>query len=151
MKIIVQTEDFNVETETSLLRSKPNVGAVVLFVGCVRDINENSNVASMTLQHYPGMTEKSITSIVNKAKERWDIEDATVIHRIGTLKPTDQIVFVGVSSMHRGEAFKACEFIIDYLKTEAPFWKKETCPEGQRWVQARDSDEHTKKRWLEKS
>lgn len=148
MKISVQTEDFSVEKEAAFLRSKPNVGALVLFVGSVRDISDNKNVSCMTLQHYPGMTEKALESIVKKAKERWNIEDATVIHRVGPLKPTEQIVFVGVSSMHRGEAFKACEFIIDFLKTEAPFWKKEQCPEGDRWVEAKDSDEQSKNRWI---
>ncbi len=148
MKIRVQTEDFSVEKEAALLRSSPNVGALVLFVGSVRDINDDRSVSCMTLQHYPGMTEKALEAIVKKAKDRWSIEDATVIHRVGPLKPTDQIVFVGVSSMHRGDAFKACEFIIDYLKTEAPFWKKELTTEGEKWVEAKESDEQTRNRWL---
>ena len=147
MKIAVQTEDFDVQAEVAALLASPKVGAVVMFLGTVRDLNEGDEVASMTLEHYPGMTEKALTAIVEEAKKRWDIMDATVIHRVGELFATDQIVFVGVSGAHRGEAFKACEFIIDYLKTEAPFWKKEKVGEGTRWVQAKETDEAAKSRW----
>ena len=147
MKIAVQTEDFDVQAEVAALHASPKVGAVVMFLGTVRDLNEGDEVASMTLEHYPGMTEKALTAIVEEAKKRWDIMDATVIHRVGELFATDQIVFVGVSGAHRGEAFKACEFIIDYLKTEAPFWKKEKVGEGTRWVQAKETDEAATSRW----
>ena len=147
MKIAVQTEDFDVQAEVAALHGSPKVGAVVMFLGTVRDLNEGDEVASMTLEHYPGMTEKALTAIVKEAKKRWDIMDATVIHRVGELFATDQIVFVGVSGAHRGEAFKACEFIIDYLKTEAPFWKTEKVGEGTRWVQAKETDEAAKSKW----
>lgn len=149
MKVSVQTEDFDVKAEVDALRASPKVGAVVMFLGTVRDMNEGDEVASMTLEHYPGMTEKALTSIIEKAKKRWEIFDVTVIHRVGELFATDNIVFVGVSSAHRGEAFDACEFIIDYLKTEAPFWKKEKIGNGTRWVEARDSDEDAKSKWTE--
>jgi len=142
MKIAVQTEDFDVQAEVAALHASPKVGAVVMFLGTVRDLNEGDEVASMTLEHYPGMTEKALTAIVEEAKKRWDIMDATVIHRVGELFATDQIVFVGVSGAHRGEAF-----IIDYLKTEAPFWKKEKVGEGTRWVQAKETDEAAKSKW----
>ena len=151
MKIAVQTEDFDVQAEVAALHASPKVGAVVMFLGTVRDLNEGPEVASMTLEHYPGMTEKALTAIVEEAKKRWDIMDATVIHRVGELFATDQIVFVGVSGAHRGEAFKACEFIIDYLKTEAPFWKKEKVGEGTRWVQAKETKGHKKSKKKEKN
>ena len=138
MKILVQKEDFDLDAE---------VREVVTFLGTVRDLNDGKDVSGMTLEYYPGMTEKALTKIAKQALERWDIEDVTVIHRVGELRVTDQIVLVGVSGKHRGEAFDACEFVIDYLKTEAPFWKKETLPEGERWVEARDSDETAKERW----
>lgn len=147
MKILVQKEDFDLDAEVRELRKNSSVGAVVTFLGTVRDLNDGKDVSGMTLEYYPGMTEKALTKIAKQALERWDIEDVTVIHRVGVLRVTDQIVLVGVSGKHRGEAFDACEFVIDYLKTEAPFWKKETLPEGERWVEARDSDETAKERW----
>ena len=147
MKILVQKEDFDLDAEVRELRKNSSVGAVVTFLGTVRDLNDGKDVSGMTLEYYPGMTEKALTKIAKQALERWDIEDVTVIHRVGELSVTDQIVLVGISGKHRGEAFDACEFVIDYLKTEAPFWKKETLPEGERWVEARDSDETAKERW----
>ena len=147
MKILVQKEDFDLDAEVRELRKNSSVGAVVTFLGTVRDLNDGKDVSGMTLEYYPGMTEKALTKIAKQALERWDIEDVTVIHRVGELRVTDQIVLVGVSGKHRGEAFDGCEFVIDYLKTEAPFWKKETLPEGERWVEARDSDETAKERW----
>ncbi|WP_251570124.1 molybdopterin synthase catalytic subunit MoaE [Parasutterella muris] len=147
MKILVQKEDFDLDAEVRELRKNSSVGAVVTFLGTVRDLNDGKDVSGMTLEYYPGMTEKALTKIAKQALERWDIEDVTVIHRVGELRVTDQIVLVGVSGKHRGEAFDACEFVIDYLKTEAPFWKKETLPEGERWVEARDSDETAKEQW----
>ena len=148
MAVRIQTEDFDVGAEVNAMRlSNPNIGAVVSFVGQVRDLNDGDNVASMTLDHYPGMTEKSLESIVEQAKNRWAIEDALVVHRVGQLKPLDQIVLVLVASAHRKDAFAACEFMMDYLKTEAPFWKKEQTPSGERWVEARDSDDQAKSRW----
>ena len=151
MTVRVQHEDFDVGAEIAAMRlARPDVGAVAAFVGQVRDVNGGAKVSSMTLEHYPGMTEKSLEAIVTQARSRWDIFDALVIHRIGTLQPTDQIVLVVVSGAHRGEAFKACEFIMDYLKTEAPFWKKEQTGAGERWVEARDSDETARSRWQEK-
>ena len=148
MAVRIQTEDFDVGAEVNAMRlSNPNIGAVVSFVGQVRDLNDGDNVASMTLEHYPGMTEKSLESIVEQAKNRWAIEDALVVHRVGELKPLDQIVLVLVASAHRKDAFAACEFMMDYLKTEAPFWKKEQTPSGERWVEARDSDDQAKSRW----
>jgi molybdopterin synthase catalytic subunit len=148
MAVTVQTADFDLTTELAQLRANaPKVGAVVTFLGTVRDLNEGEHVAEMELEHYPGMTEKSLDDIVNQAKGRWDIFDALVIHRVGPLKPLDQIVLVAVTSAHRGEAFDACEFIIDYLKTEAPFWKKEQTPTGARWVDARVSDDEAMAKW----
>jgi molybdopterin synthase catalytic subunit len=148
MPIRVQTEDFDVSHEVAALRRhNPQVGAVVTFIGTVRDINEGSSVAEMELEHYPGMTEKALEDIVERAKARWDIDDALVIHRVGPLLPKDQIVLVAVTSAHRGEAFDACEFIIDYLKTQAPFWKKEQTPQGARWVDARVTDDDALAKW----
>ena len=148
MSVRVQTEDFDVSAEIARLREgNPKVGAVASFVGIVRDLNEGDAVASLTLEHYPGMTEKAVEKIVTEARERWDIYDVLVIHRVGTLKPLDQIVLVVVSSAHRGESFKACEFLMDYLKTRAPFWKKEHTPDGVRWVDARASDDAAAERW----
>ena len=132
---------------SALRKNNPKVGAVASFIGVVRDMNEGASVADMTLEHYPGMTEKALEDIEAQAKSRWDIFDSVIIHRIGTLKPTDQIVMVAVSSAHRGEAFAACEFIMDYLKTAAPFWKKESTPQGARWVDARVSDDAAMARW----
>jgi molybdopterin synthase catalytic subunit len=148
MPVRVQTEDFDVGRELAALRETDrSVGAVAAFVGTVRDVNDDASVATMTLEHYPGMTEKALAAIVDDAKSRWAIADALVIHRVGALKPADQIVLVGVTSAHRREAFAACEFIIDYLKTRAPFWKKEETPEGARWVEARVSDDDAAARW----
>lgn len=144
----VQTGDFDLSTEIARLRENDaRVGAVVSFVGTVRDMNEGASVATMELEHYPGMTEQSLEQIVAQAKARWPLYDALVIHRVGPLLPLEQIVLVACSAAHRGEAFAACEFIIDYLKTDAPFWKKEQTPEGARWVDARVSDDSAKAKW----
>ncbi len=149
MAIRVQQEDFDLGAELLALRQgNPKIGAIASFLGLVRDLNEGDAVAGMSLEHYPGMTEKALERIVEQAKARWDIFDALVIHRIGDLRPTDQIVLVAVTSAHRGEAFAACEFIMDYLKTQAPFWKREQTPSGARWVDARESDEQAVERWL---
>ena len=148
MTVKIQTADFDVSAEIAALRrNNPKVGAVASFVGVVRDINDGGTVAEMTLEHYPGMTEKAIDEIIGQAKGRWDILDALVIHRVGTLKPADQIVLVVVTSGHRGDAFAACEFIMDYLKTRAPFWKKEQTGKGARWVEARQTDDIAAERW----
>jgi molybdopterin synthase catalytic subunit len=144
----VQAGDFDIGTEIAAMRrSDPRVGAVASFIGVVRDLNEGDRVAEMTLEHYPGMTEKALEKIVAEARSRWDIYDALVIHRVGTLKPGEQIVLVVVTGAHRGEAFQACEFLMDYLKTRAPFWKKERTPAGARWVEARESDDAAADRW----
>ena len=137
----------DLEEIARLRRANPKIGAVASFVGVVRDVNDGDAVAHMTLEHYPGMTEKAIEEIIVQARGRWEVLDALVIHRVGTLKPTDQIVLVIVTSAHRGDAFAACEFIMDYLKTRAPFWKKETTPAGSRWVDARVSDDIAAERW----
>ncbi len=148
MTVRVQTQDFDTGFELSQLRNaRKDTGAVVSFIGQVRDLNQGDNVSQLTLEHYPGMTEKALEAIVSQAQDRWDIFDAIVIHRVGTLQPTDQIVLVAVSSAHRGEAFKACEFIMDYLKTEAPFWKKEVTSQGERWVDAKLTDDDARERW----
>ena len=148
MPVRVQADDFDAGRELATLRNAdPSIGAVAAFIGTVRDVNVDASVSSMTLEHYPGMTEKALETIVADAKTRWNIADALVIHRVGPLKPADQIVLVAVTSAHRGEAFAACEFIVDYLKTRAPFWKKETTPEGARWVEARASDDAAAARW----
>lgn len=150
MSIRVQQEDFDFGAELLALRQgNPKIGAIASFLGLVRDLNEGDAVAGMSLEHYPGMTEKSLEGIVEQAKARWDIFDALVIHRVGDLQPTDQIVLVAVTSAHRGEAFAACEFIMDYLKTQAPFWKREQTAAGARWVDARESDEQAAQRWHE--
>ncbi|WP_229487424.1 molybdopterin synthase catalytic subunit MoaE [Pseudoduganella lutea] len=147
-RVRVQHEDFDLTAEVARLRAgNPKVGAVVTFVGTVRDLNDGAQVAAMELEHYPGMTEQSIDRIIDAACARWPVADAVVIHRVGPLLPRDQIVLVAVTSAHRGEAFAACEFIIDYLKTEAPFWKKEETPEGARWVDARVSDDAALDKW----
>ena len=148
MTVRIQTEDFEIGTEIAALRrSNPAVGAVASFVGIVRDVNEGAAIQAMTLEHYPGMTERSIEEIISQARGRWNIFDVLVIHRVGTLKPLDQIVLVIVTSGHRGDAFAACEFIMDYLKTRAPFWKKEQTSAGARWVDARASDDMAAERW----
>jgi molybdopterin synthase catalytic subunit len=146
--IRIQTEDFDAGAEIAKLREgNPAVGAVASFVGVCRDRNDGESVAIMTLEHYPGMTEKALEKIVDEALARWKILDVTVVHRVGELKPTDQIVLVVVSGAHRGDAFAACEFLMDYLKTRAPFWKKEQTPAGARWVEARSSDDDAAARW----
>ena len=146
--IRVQENDFDISAEIAALRKgDPRVGAVVSFLGTVRDLNDGSQIQEMSLEHYPGMTEKALEEIVSQAKSRWDIYQTLVIHRVGPLLPEDQIVLVAVTSAHRGEAFAACEFIMDYLKTAAPFWKKEQTPEGGRWVDARVTDETAMARW----
>lgn len=148
MTVRVQTEDFDIGREVAALtRGNPKVGAVASFIGLVRDINDGSGVTEMTLEHYPGMTEKALEDIVAQAHARWNIDDVLVIHRYGRLGPGDQIVLVVVIGAHRGEAFAACEFIMDYLKTQAPFWKKEITPQGTRWVDARESDDTAADRW----
>ena len=147
-QVRIQTEDFNLSAEVAALRAaNPKIGAIVTFVGVVRDLNEGATVAEMELEHYPGMTEQSIGAVIERAKRRWPTFGALVIHRVGPLKPLDQIVLVAATAAHRGEAFAACEFIIDYLKTEAPFWKKEQTPEGSRWVDARVSDDAALAKW----
>ena len=148
MTVRIQTADFDAGAEIAALRrGNPKVGAVASFIGVVRDINEDKSVSEMTLEHYPGMTEKAIEDIVGQARGRWDVLDALVIHRVGMLRPTDQIVLVVVTSAHRGDAFAACEFIMDYLKTRAPFWKKEQAGTGARWVEARETDDIAAERW----
>lgn len=148
MTVRVQENDFDVGAELAALRAgDTRVGALASFLGLVRDLNDGSSISEMTLEHYPGMTEKALEEIVAEAKGRWDIYDALVIHRVGPLKPCDQIVLVAVTSAHRGEAFAACEFIMDYLKTRAPFWKREVTPEGGHWVDARESDDSAAARW----
>jgi molybdopterin synthase catalytic subunit len=144
----VQAEPFDVGAEiTRVTAGNAAVGAVATFVGLVRDVNEGDAVSGMTLEHYPGMTEKAIAEIIEQARGRWNVIDACVVHRIGELKPTDPIVLVTVASAHRGDAFAACEFIMDFLKTRAPFWKKERTAEGSRWVDARTSDDIAAERW----
>ena len=148
MTVRVQTGDFDISAEIAAMRrGNPKVGAVASFIGVVRDLNEGDRVAEMTLEHYPGMTEKALEKILSEARSRWNIYDALVIHRVGTLKPGDQIVLVVVTGAHRGEAFDACEFLMDYLKTRAPFWKKERTADGARWVEARESDDAAADRW----
>ncbi len=148
MPVRVQTADFDLSEEVRLLRAgRPGVGAVVTFVGTVRDLNEGASVAELELEHYPGMTEKALEDIVARACARFHLADALVVHRVGPMQPQEQIVLVVTLSAHRGEAFAGCEFIMDYLKSEAPFWKKEQTPDGARWVDARSSDEAALKRW----
>jgi molybdopterin synthase catalytic subunit len=149
IEVRVQAGDFDLGHELARLRAgDARVGAVVSFVGLVRDMNDGSQVAAMELEHYPGMTERALEDIVEQARARWPLYGALVIHRVGPLKPLDQIVLVAVAGAHRGEAFDACEFIIDYLKTDAPFWKKEDTPSGARWVDARISDDSAKAKWV---
>jgi molybdopterin synthase catalytic subunit len=148
MPVRVQHDDFDAGAEVARLRANnPKVGAVASFIGVVRDLNEGAAVGSITLEHYPGMTEKSLVAIAEQAKTRWSLLDVLIIHRIGTLAPTDQIVLVVTTSSHRGDAFAACQFVMDYLKTDAPFWKKESTGAGVRWVDARDSDIDARERW----
>jgi len=144
----VQAEDFDVGRELEALTGgRADVGAVASFIGLVRDVNDGQSIRGMTLEHYPGMTEKALANICAQAGERWNLIDTLVIHRVGALAPGDRIVLVGVSGTHRGDAFAACEFIMDYLKTRAPFWKREETPEGARWVEAREADESAARRW----
>ncbi len=140
MKISVQKEEFDLSKEVKAVSGNPRIGAVASFIGQVRDV-------AMTLEHYPGMTEKALAAIVEEAKSRWQVIDCTVIHRYGELRPTDPIVLVIVASSHRGDAFAACEFLMDYLKTRAPFWKKEQTAEGERWVEAKATDDQAAERW----
>ncbi len=147
-RVTIQTEDFDLSAEVAALRAgDAGVGAVASFLGTVRDRNDGSGVSEMELEHYPGMTERAIEAMVDEAFRRFEIRAARVIHRVGRLKPQDQIVLVAVSSAHRGQAFQACEFLMDYLKTQAPFWKKEQTPEGARWVDARVADDAALARW----
>ena len=147
-RVRVQAQDFDVGAELEgLTRGRRDVGGLASFVGLVRDANDGSAVGGMTLEHYPGMTERALEEICAEAHARWELLDSVVIHRVGALAPGERIVMVGVASAHRGEAFAACEFIMDYLKTRAPFWKKEATAQGARWVEARDSDEQAATRW----
>ena len=144
----IQTHDFDVSAELAALRAQDKrVGAVCSFIGTVRDRNDGLSIKSMELEHYPGMTEKAIDAMIDEAMARFDIFGARVIHRVGLLQPLDQVVMVAVTSAHRGESFRACEFLMDYLKTQAPFWKKEETPDGSRWVDARVSDDAALKKW----
>jgi molybdopterin synthase catalytic subunit len=148
MRILVQPDAFDLGAEVdAMCQGRTDIGAIASFVGLARDMNDGSGVAAMTLEHYPGMTEKALTSLVDDACARWSLLDLTLIHRVGRLLPGDPIVLVAVAASHRGEAFAACEFIMDYLKTRAPFWKKEETPEGERWVEARASDDAAAARW----
>jgi len=148
MKIVVQNAAFELGAEVDAMRrGRSDIGAIASFVGLARDMNDGSGVAAMTLEHYPGMTEKALAALVEEAQSRWPLLDVTLIHRVGRLLPGDPIVLVAVAGSHRGEAFAACEFIMDYLKTRAPFWKKEETPEGERWVEARASDDAAAMRW----
>lgn len=148
MPVRIQTQDFDAGAEIAALRrGNPKIGAVASFIGVCRDANDGDAVTKMTLEHYSGMTEKALENIISEAKRRWDVMEVLVVHRVGELRPTDQIVLVVVTGAHRGEAFAACEFIMDYLKTRAPFWKKEETPQGARWVEARASDDEAAQRW----
>jgi molybdopterin synthase catalytic subunit len=147
-RVTIQIEDFDLAAEIQVLRSNDKrVGAVCSFIGTVRDLNDGLTVSSMELEHYPGMTEKAIETMIDEAVARFDIFAVRVIHRVGLLQPLDQVVMVAVTASHRGESFKACEFLMDYLKTQAPFWKKEQTPEGARWVDARVSDDAALAQW----
>jgi molybdopterin synthase catalytic subunit len=148
MTVRVQQSDFDVGAELAALRgANPRVGAIASFVGLARDLNEGRPVLDITLEHYPGMTERALEDIVAQARQRWDVIDALIVHRTGVIAPLEQIVLVAVTSMHRHDAFEACRYLIDYLKTDAPFWKKERSPEGSRWVDARASDEQARAAW----
>ncbi|MCM0035910.1 MAG: molybdopterin synthase catalytic subunit MoaE [Burkholderiaceae bacterium] len=148
LSVAVQPEDFDLGREyTALLADDRSIGAIVAFVGTVRDLNLADDVVALELEHYPGMTEKSLNKILNAAAERWSLQGARIVHRVGKMYPGDQIVLVLTASAHRGDAYEANNFIMDYLKTEAPFWKKEWTPEGPRWIEARDSDDKAAARW----
>jgi len=150
VSVKVQSEDFNSQVVVDALRTgRADIGAVVTFVGLVRDLAQSESISAMELEHYPGMTEKALQDIVEQAHQRWQLQGATIIHRVGKLKPAEQIVMVAVASPHRGEAFQACEFMMDFLKTRAPFWKKEYTEQGAHWVDARESDDAALKRWDE--
>ena len=147
-RVTVQTGDFDLGAEVAALRAQDaGIGAVASFIGTVRDRNDGLGVSAMELEHYPGMTESAIEAMIDQAHARFDIRGARVIHRVGLLQPLDQIMMVAVTSAHRGQAFLACEFLMDYLKTQAPFWKKEQTPDGARWVDARSSDDAAVARW----
>lgn len=147
-RISVQTEDFDVSTELKNISSHDKtIGALVSFVGLVRDINEGQNIQAMTLEHYPGMTEKALSEIAQEAQQRWPLQGITIIHRVGELLPSDQIVLVITASRHRHAAFESADFLMDFLKSKAPFWKKENTSDGARWVDARESDEVALARW----
>lgn len=147
-RVSIQAADFDLSAEVAALRAgDAGVGAVATFIGTVRDRSDGSAVSDMELEHYPGMTERAIEAMIDEAQQRFDVRAARVVHRIGVLRPGDQIVLVAVSSAHRGQAFQACEFLMDYLKTQAPFWKKETTPDGARWVDARVADDAALARW----
>ena len=147
-EVRVQTADFDVGAEIARLRAgNASIGAVASFIGVCRDLNDGDRVADMVLEHYPGMTERALERIAADARARWDLIDILVVHRVGRMLPTDQIVLVVVTGGHRGEAFAACEFLMDYLKTKAPFWKKEQTPDGSRWVEARADDDAAAERW----
>lgn len=146
-KVLVQTQDFSVSDEYSLIADDNSDGAVVTFVGKVRDFNDGSVVTDLTLEHYPGMTEGVLQQIAVEARERWPLNKVTIIHRVGTMALGEQIVFIGVTSAHRKAAFAACEFLIDFLKTKAPFWKLEAGETGKNWVEAKDADEQAAKMW----
>ncbi len=151
MTVRIQEADFDLSHEIASMREgRPEIGAIAIFIGLVRDVNAGLGVSELTLEHYPAMTQKALEAIVAETKQRWQIDDALVIHRVGRLLPTDQIVLVAVASAHRGVAFQACEFIMDFLKTQAPFWKKEQASSGARWVEARAADEQSAARWHEK-
>ena len=147
-RVRIQTEDFDLSTEVAALRSQDaGVGAVAAFIGTVRERNGGAAVSRMELEHYPGMTERAIEAMIDEAMRRFRIRAARVVHRVGPLEPLDQIVLVVVTASHRGEAFQACEFLMDYLKTQAPFWKKEHTAQGAQWVDARSTDDEALKRW----
>ena len=148
LRVSIQTGDFDLQQEVMALHaSDRRVGAICSFIGTVRDRSQGSEVSAMELEHYPGMTEKAIEAMIDEAHHRFDIFAARVVHRIGVLEPTDRIMMVAVTSAHRGQSFQACEFLMDYLKTQAPFWKKEETAQGSRWVDARDSDHDAARRW----
>ena len=148
MPVRVQTQAFDFGAEIESLRAaRSDIGAIASFIGTVRDLHEGTQVNTLTLEHYPGMTETALEEIVGQAQARWQVYEILVIHRVGTLQPRDPIVLVAVTSAHRGEAFAACEFVMDWLKTRAPFWKKEQTPAGERWVEARAADDEAAARW----
>jgi molybdopterin synthase catalytic subunit len=149
--IRVQQQDFDVGAELAALgKGNKKIGAITSFTGLVRDLSDGADVAAMTLEHYPGMTEQALHDIETEARRRWDLEDVLIVHRYGRLEPGDRIVLVAVASSHRGMAFEACHFLIDWLKTKAPFWKLEATPQGERWVEAKSSDDHAAARWAKK-